>query len=68
MSIGGQRVELKQMSIDQCHMFMAIEEPDDPIARRRHPDQATMGGLYAAVINKIEELGAVAFRSPSAPR
>ena len=68
MSIGGQRVELKQMSIDQCHVFMAIEEPDDPIARRPHPDQATIGDFYAAVIDKIGELGADAFSRRPRPR
>jgi hypothetical protein len=63
---GGLRVELKQMSIDQCRVFMTIEEPDVPIARRPHPDQTTIGDFYAAVIDKIRELGSDAFQSPSA--
>jgi hypothetical protein len=61
-------VELKQMSIDQCRVFMKIEEPDVPIARRPHPDQTTIGDFYAAMIDKIRELGNDAFQSPSAPQ
>jgi Ferritin-like len=65
---GGVQVELKRMSIDQCRVFMIVEEPDVPIARRPHPDQTTIGDFYAAMIDKIGELGSDAFQSPSAPQ
>jgi hypothetical protein len=64
----GLQVELKQMSIDQCRVFMSIEEPDVPIARRAHPDRTTIGDFYEAMIDKIRELGSDAFESPSAPQ
>jgi hypothetical protein len=45
---------------------MAIEEPDDPIARRPHPDTGHDRRLLRGRDRQDRELGADAFQSPSA--
>lgn len=63
---GGLEVHIGPMSISQTELFMAIEQPEDPIAERS--DVVTIGDFYAAVIEKIKELGEPAFATPSAPQ
>ena len=63
---GGPKVYLRQMSIEQCKVFMTIEEPEEPIARRAHPDVTTIGDFYRAIIKKIGDLGQDAFKPSSA--
>jgi hypothetical protein len=64
----GLEVHIGPMSISQCEMFMQIEQPEDPIAERPGSDVATIGDFYAAIIDKIKELGEPAFATPSAPQ
>jgi hypothetical protein len=65
---GGLIVHLGPMSIAQTELFMAIEQPEDPIAERPGSDVVTIGDFYAAIIEKIKELGEPAFATPSAPQ
>lgn len=65
---GNLEVHLGPMSMDQCTMFMQIEQPEDPIARDAAADVTTIGDFYDAIISKILELGDPAFATPSAPQ
>jgi len=65
---GGLTVHIGPMSMAQCETFMDIEQPEDPIADRAGADLVTIGDFYAAVIEKIKELGEPAFATPSAPQ
>jgi hypothetical protein len=65
---GGLTVDIGRMSIRQCETFMAIEQPEDPIGNRAGPDVTTIGDFYAAIIDKIRQLGEPAFATPSAPQ
>lgn len=65
---GGLTVHIGPMSLGQCETFMAIEQPEDPIADRAGADVITIGDFYAAIIDKIKELGEPAFATPSAPQ
>jgi hypothetical protein len=65
---GGLKVHIGPMSIPQIELFMAIEQPEDPIAERIDDDVVTIGDFYAAIIDKIKELGEPAFATPSAPQ
>ena len=47
--------------MSQIDTFMAIEQPEDPIADRPGPDVITIGDFYAAIIDKIKEFGEPAF-------
>jgi hypothetical protein len=67
-TVGGLKVHIGPMSLDQCELFMAIEQPEDPIADRAGSDLVTIGDFYAALIEKIKELGEPAFATPSAPQ
>jgi hypothetical protein len=66
--VGGLTVHIGPMSTSQCETFMAIEQPEDPIADRPGPDLTTIGDFYAAIIDKIKEFGEPAFATPSAPQ
>lgn len=59
-------VHIGPLSMSQCETFMAVEQPEDPIADRR--GTTTIGDFYAAIIDKIEEFGPPAFATPSAPQ
>lgn len=63
---GGLKVHIGPVSSGQTELFMAIEQPEDPIAEQ--PDMVTIGDFYAAVIEKLKELGEPAFATPSAPQ
>jgi hypothetical protein len=65
---GGLTVHIGPMSIGQTELFMDIEQPEDPIAERAGADLVTIGDFYAAIIDKIKELGEPAFATPSAPQ
>lgn len=67
-TVGGLKVHIGPMSLAQTELFMAIEQPEDPIADRAGADLVTIGDFYAAVIEKIKELGEPAFATPSAPQ
>ncbi|HYQ62580.1 ferritin-like protein [Actinophytocola sp.] len=67
-TVGGLVVHLGPMSIPQTELFMAIEQPEDPIADRAGSDVVTIGDFYAAIIDKIKDLGEPAFATPSAPQ
>lgn len=64
----GVTVHIGPMSIPQVELFMEIEQPEDPIAERAGSDTVTIGDFYAAIIEKIKELGEPAFATPSAPQ
>lgn len=64
----GLTVHIGPMSMSQNETFMAIEQPEDPIADRPGPDVTTIGDFYAAIIDKIKEFGEPAFATPSAPQ
>lgn len=65
---GGLIVHVGPMSITQNELFMAIEQPEDPIGEGPGDDVVTIGDFYAAIIDKIKELGEPAFATPSAPQ
>lgn len=65
---GGVTVHIGPMSIAQTELFMEIEQPEDPIAQRAGSDIVTIGDFYAAIIEKLKELGEPAFATPSAPQ
>jgi hypothetical protein len=67
-TVGGLKVHIGPMSMSQIELFMEIEQPEDPIAERPGSDTVTIGDFYAAVIEKIKELGEPAFATPSAPQ
>lgn len=66
--VGGLTVHIGPMAMSQIDTFMAIEQPEDPIAERPGPDVVTIGDFYAAIIDKIKEFGEPAFATPSAPQ
>lgn len=66
--VGGLTVHIGPMSMSQCETFMAIEQPEDPIADRSGADLVTIGDFYAAILDKIKEFGEPAFATPSAPQ
>jgi hypothetical protein len=66
--VDGLTVHIGPMSMSQCETFMAIEQPEDPIADRPDPELTTIGDFYAAIIDKIKEFGEPAFATPSAPQ
>lgn len=65
---GGLRLHLDRMSIDQCRDFVTVEAPDDPVTRGAASGTTTIGDFYAAIIDKIRELGDAGFGNPSAPQ
>ncbi|MBP2326612.1 hypothetical protein JOF56_006997 [Kibdelosporangium banguiense] len=67
-TVSGLKVHIGPMSIGQTELFMAIEQPEDPIADRPGDDVVTIGDFYAAIIEKIKEFGEPAFATPSAPQ
>ncbi|MEA2702369.1 MAG: hypothetical protein QOD63_314 [Actinomycetota bacterium] len=64
-------LHLARMSDEQNAAFMSLEEPEDDIEIRLladEPEFETIGTFYAALIDKIRELGEAAFEAPSAPQ
>jgi hypothetical protein len=77
MGVDGDLVlHLAPMSMAQCEAFLDIEEPEDPIefsvralaAAGPQEEFDTIGAFYQAIIEKLEELGDEAFKSPSSPQ
>jgi len=66
--VGGLTVHIGPMSMSQNRTFMAIEQPEDPIADRPGGDVTTIGDFYAAIIDRIKDFGEPAFATPSAPQ
>lgn len=67
---GDLALHLARMSDEQNAIFMSLEEPEDDIGIRLLADEEfeTIGTFYAAVVDKIRELGESAFEAPSAPQ